>query len=175
MIYKNNIYIRLMEIEDVDYKVSWFNNEDVRKTLNLDFPISKVGTIQWLQSVTANNTRKDFIICLRENNRPIGYCGLVNIDYKNRKAESYMVIGDKNQWGKGYATSVRKAILDYGFDNLSLNKIYSFVWAENEAMIHINKKVGYKKEGLLRADVYHEGKYRDKYIMGLLKEEYIRQ
>lgn len=174
MIIKEEIYIRLMEESDIDYKVAWFNDPEVRKTLNLEFPISKIGTRNWLSSVSKNSTRKDFVICVKENDMPIGYCGLVNMDLKNRKAESYLGIGDKSQWGKGYATQARKAILDYGFDNLSLNKIYSYIWAENEAMIHINEKVGYKKEGLLRDDVFHEGEYRDKYLMGLLKDEYIR-
>lgn len=163
-----------MEESDVSHKVDWFNDEEVRKTLNVEFPISVVGTKKWLHSVTTNSTRKDFIICSRETEEPIGYCGLVNIDLKNSKAESYLGIGNKAYWGKGHASEARRLILDYAFDELALNKVYSYVWAENETMQHINKKVGFIIEGKLRDDVYYKGKFREKVLMGVLRSEYTK-
>lgn len=162
-----------MEESDIEYKVRWFNDERVRETLNVDFPISEVGTRQWLHNVSTNNSRRDFIICSLEDDKPIGYCGLVNIDFRNQKAESYLGIGDTNYWGKGHATEARKLSLDYAFFELSLNKVYSYVWVENKAMQHINKKVGFKIEGTLRDDVFHRGEFRDKHVMGILKEDYV--
>src|SRR5690625_1072115 len=102
-----------MEESDVAYKVSWFNDEEVRRTLNVDFPISIVGTKKWLQNNSTNSTRRDFIICTTKDELPIGYCGLVNIDLKNLKAESYLGIGNKKYWGLGHASEARKLILDY--------------------------------------------------------------
>lgn len=174
MIMGKKSYIRLMEMEDIKYKVAWFNDDIVRNTLNVDYPISMVGTKKWLANVSTNHTRKDFIICDQVLDKPIGYCGLVNIDFRNQKAESYLGIGDKQYWGKGYASEARRLILDYAFEHLSLNKVYSYVWEENEAMIHINKSVGFKIEGTLRDDVFYEGEFRDKHIMGVLKDEYTR-
>lgn len=174
MLIDNNTYIRLMEESDVQHKVNWFNDEEVRKTLNVDFPISVVGTKKWLSHVSTNNTRKDFIICSKETNEPIGYCGLVNIDLKNSKAESYLGIGNKKYWTKGHASEARRLILDYAFDELTLNKVYSFVRAENEAMQHINKKVGFIIEGRIRDDVYYKGEYIEKVLMGVLRSEYNR-
>lgn len=172
MIKGENTYIRLMEEKDVPYKVQWVNDEEIRKTQNLDFPISKIGTMEWLHSITSNSTRKDFIICSKVDNVPIGYCGLVNINLKNSKAESYLGLGDKNYWGRGHASEARRLILDYAFDVLDLNKVYSYVWDENEKMKHINKKVGFKIEGLLRDDIFYQGEYRDNVLMGVLKDEY---
>ncbi len=163
-----------MEESDVQHKVDWFNDEEVRKTLNVEFPISVVGTKKWLHNVTTNSLRKDFIICSSEDDEPIGYCGLVNIDLKNSKAESYLGIGNKKYWGQGHASEARRLILDYAFNELSLNKVYSFVWAENETMQHINKKVGFIIEGRLRDDVYYQGEYREKVLMGILRSEYRR-
>lgn len=172
MIRGKNTYIRLMEETDVQHKVEWFNDEEVRRTLNVDFPISIVGTKKWLHNVSLNNTRKDFIICSEADNVPIGYCGLVNIDFKNSKAESYLGIGNKKYWGKGHASEARRLILEYAFNELALNKVYSYVWTENEKMKHINEKVGFKIEGTLRDDVFYQGKFRDKHIMGVLRDEY---
>src|SRR5699024_2391582 len=117
---------------------------------------------------------RDFIICSSIDNVPIGYCGLVNIDFKNSKAESYLGLGNKEYWGNGHASEARRLILDYAFHELALNKVYSFVWTENEKMKHINEKVGFKIEGTLRDDIYYQGKFRDKHIMGVLRDEYKR-
>lgn len=174
MLRGKNTYIRLMEENDVHYKVKWFNDDEVRKTLNVDFPISEIGTKKWLHQVVQNPARKDFIICSTFDDKPIGYVGLVNIDLKNRKAESYLGIGDKSYWGKGHASEARRLILDYAFDELALNRVYSYVWSENLAMQHINEKVGFKREGILRSDIYYKGEYRDKILMSILKSEYAR-
>lgn len=163
-----------MEESDVEHKVNWFNDEEVRKTLNVEFPISVIGTKKWLHHVTQNPKRKDFIICSVSDDMPIGYIGLVNIDLTNHKAESYLGIGNKHYWGKGHASEARRLILDYAFDELALNRVYSYVWSENQTMQHINKKVGFKIEGTLRDDIYYQGKYRDKVLMSVLKSEYIR-
>ncbi len=174
MLKNKNVYLRLMEERDIPYKVKWINDPDVSATLNFDFPISEIATKQWLNKASSSQTRKDFIVCLNKNDLQIGYAGLLNIDIKNRKAESYMGIGDKAWWGKGIGKEIRIVILEYGFRELALNKIYSYVWVENNKMIKLNKDVGFKIEGHLKKDVFSHGVYRDRYVMSILKEDYLK-
>ncbi len=173
MLQESRIYLRLMEEKDIPYKVKWINDPEVRRSLNFDYPISEIGTKHWLNQVALDNGRRDFMVCLIENNVPIGYGGLLNIDMKNSKAESYMGIGDKDYWGKGYGKEVRQALLRYAFQELGLNRVYSLVWSKNERMINLNIKVGLEIEGLLKADVFSHGEYRDRYIMSILRETYL--
>ncbi|MFD1334548.1 GNAT family N-acetyltransferase [Oceanobacillus iheyensis] len=172
MIENERIYLRGMEEEDIPYKVSWINNSNFRSTLNFDYPVSKVGTKKWLNSVAGNPNRRDFFVCNKENDKPIGYGGLLNIDYKNSKAESYMGIGDLNSQGKGYGYDIRKLILDYAFNELNLNKVYAYVWEQNTPMINLNKKTGFQIEGLLREDILSHGELRNRFIMGITKRDY---
>lgn len=173
MLIGNHIYMRLMEEKDVPYRVKWINNPEIRHTLNFDYPISEVGTRKWLHSVSSNPSRRDFIVCDLETDQPVGYGGLLGIDIKNGKAESYMGIGEKKLHGKGIGFEIRKIILDYAFKELNLNKVYAYVWKENTPMINLNEKVGFQIEGLLRQDILSHGEKRDRYIMGILKEEYL--
>lgn len=173
MLHGRRIYLRLMEERDIPHKVEWINDPEVRRSLNFDYPISEIGTRHWLNQVALDNSRRDFIVCLIENNIPIGYGGLLSIDTKNSKAESYMGIGDKDYWGKGYGKEVRQVLLRYAFQELGLNRVYSLVWSENERMINLNISVGFEIEGLLKADVFSHGQYRDRYVMGILKETYL--
>lgn len=172
MIENERIYLRLMEEKDIPYKVSWINNPNFRSTLNFEYPVSEVGTRKWLNSVSGNPNRRDFFVCNKESDEPIGFGGLLNIDYKNSKAESYMGIGDLNSQGKGYGYDIRKLILDYAFNELSLNKVYAYVWEKNTPMVNLNKKVGFQIEGLLRDDILSHGELRSRYIMGITKKDY---
>ncbi|MCJ7840670.1 GNAT family N-acetyltransferase [Lederbergia sp. NSJ-179] len=175
MLHGNKVYIRLMEEKDVVYKVKWINDPEIRHTLNFEYPISEIGTHKWLHSVSTNPARKDFVVCSKENDEPIGYCGLLGIDYKNSKAESYMGIGEKSFQGQGIGFEIRKILLDYAFYELNLNKVYAYVWKENTPMIKLNEKVGFQKEGLIREDIQSHGEKRDRYIMGILKSEYLNK
>jgi len=174
MLIGEQVYLRLMEDNDVPYKVKWINDPEIRHTLNFEYPISEIGTRKWLNSVAGNPNRKDFIVCNKENDEPIGYGGFIGIDIKNSKAESYMGIGVKNLHGKGIGLEIRKLLLDYAFLELGLNKVYAYVWKENKPMIKLNEKVGFQIEGLLREDVLSHGEKRDRHVMGILKEEYIQ-
>ncbi|MEI3611393.1 GNAT family N-acetyltransferase [Pseudogracilibacillus sp. SO30301A] len=173
MLKGKNVYLRLMEEKDIPYRVKWINNPEIRHTLNFDYPISEVGTRKWLHSVASNPGRRDFIVCDIETDKPVGYGGLLGIDIKNGKAESYMGIGEKNLHGKGIGFEIRKILLDYAFKELNLNKVYAYVWKENMPMIKLNEKVGFQIEGLLRQDVLSHGEKRDRYIMGILKDKYL--
>jgi RimJ/RimL family protein N-acetyltransferase len=175
MIQGNLIYLRPMEIEDVKYKVEWVNDHEVRKTLVYsDYPASILGTEQWLRKVSGDPGRKNFMVCLKADHRTVGFAGVKGIDRVNLKCESFMGIGVKDYWGKGLGYDIKKALLEYCFSELQLNKVYSMHLADNQAMVRINLKLGGKLEGTLREDVWHNGKFHDMVIISVLKSEFIK-
>jgi len=175
MLTGEKVYLRLMEERDIPYKVKWINNPEIRTTLNFDYPISELGTRKWLNTVSTNPSRKDFIIVHRVKNQPIGYTGLINIDTKSSKAEIYTGIGEKQFQGKGLAYESRIVLLRYAFFELSLNKVYAYNWVENDAIVHLNKKVGFKIEGTLKEDIFSHGELRDRYIMSIFKRDFLKK
>jgi [ribosomal protein S5]-alanine N-acetyltransferase len=74
-------------------------------------------------------------------------------------------------WGKGYATESCKAIVDYGFATLHLNRIEASVDPENMASVAVLEKLGMQPEGLLRERVICNGQQRDRTMYGLLKKD----
>lgn len=174
MLKSENIYLRLMEKRDVKYKVKWVNDPEVRRTLFLE-NISEIGTEHWLNKVVADNTRRDYVICKNVNNIPIGFASIVNIDLWNSSAETYICIGEKKYWGKGYGTEAKKLLLEYIFIQLGLNRAYAYNWAENKAMININKKLGFTQEGVLRQDRFADGEYKDRVIFSMLRDEFLEK
>ena len=88
-----------------------------------------------------------FVVIEKESNELIGWAGLkYNTVEVNNKINFYD-IGyrlNENSWGKGYASEVAFAWLDYGFKTMNLNTIMAAAHAENGASNAILKKIGMK-------------------------------
>ena len=67
-----------------------------------------------------------------------------------------------------------KEMLDYGFHQLGLNKIWLRVDIDNQRAIQSYKRMGYVEEGILRQDRLRNGKFIDRLRMSILKEEFIK-
>ena len=97
---------------------------------------------------------------------------MLNIDRKNLKAEYYIVIGEKDYRGLGIAKRASLKLLKYAFEELKLNKIYLYTEVDNVSAQKMFEKVGMRKEGLLKDDLYYNNRYVDRYIYGICYGEY---
>ena len=111
---------------------------------------------------------------LDDDNRPIGSIGLERISPTNHHAMFGIVIGEKSHWEKGYGTEATRLILDYGFSQLNLHRIWSGAIAFNERSIRLHKKVGFREEGRQRKHIFINGEFHDHVMFGLLRDEWKR-
>jgi len=102
----------------------------------------------------------------------VGSCSLRNILQQAKNAELQIRIGVEYYRNKGYGTSAIKLLLQFGFLDLNLKRIYLNVFSNNLAAIKSYEKVGFIKEGLKRKAVFIEGKYLDVLMMSILDSEY---
>jgi [ribosomal protein S5]-alanine N-acetyltransferase len=73
----------------------------------------------------------------------IGQAGLFHFNFDVNQPEIELAYRlNKKYWGKGYAIEIAKALIDYGFSQLSLSKIIADVHPENEGSQKILEKVG---------------------------------
>ena len=172
MITTERTVIRALEHKDLENRVSWINNSNVRDTLFMHFPISLAETKIWFEKTLTDNTRKDFIIELKESCKPIGFAGYVNIDWVNRKAEPFIAIGEVEAWGKGYGTEVVHALLSYGFNEMGMNRMYGFMLDTNHGALKMDLKAGFLEEGLLKEDVFMHGEYHDRIMLGITRSKF---
>ena len=84
-----------------------------------------------------------WLCILRENETPIGWCGLKNqMDDLGIIDLGYRFV--KSAWGKGFATEASMAVLDFGFQNLRIPKITGRVALGNDASEKVLLKCGMK-------------------------------
>jgi RimJ/RimL family protein N-acetyltransferase len=109
-------------------------------------------------------------IALKDSDRCIGHVGLYKLDHRVRKGEFGIVI-EESQWGKGFGRRATSAALEFGFDQLNLNKIDLEVLATNLRAIALYERIGFRKDGLLREEQFRDGHYVDLVIMSILRRE----
>jgi UDP-4-amino-4,6-dideoxy-N-acetyl-beta-L-altrosamine N-acetyltransferase len=169
-----NLYLRALESDDFKHTIAWRNSREITDSLGGNkFYVSADREKKWIEKAIENDRiNLHLIICLNDLGKPIGLVNLINIDLINRKAEFSIQIGDNSEHGKGYGYSATKLMLEYGFMQLNLNKIYLTVLCKNEKAINLYKKLNFSTEGLLRQEVFKNGEYNDVLIMSILKSEF---
>jgi len=100
----------------------------------------------------------------------IGVCGFTSIDRLHQKAEFSLYI-QPNMQGRGYGEKALRTLVEHGFKALNLNRIYGEVFFGNKAL-EMNRRVGFRVEGIQRQTYFKEGKFLDSYMISILKEDW---
>lgn len=172
MLKGNTVYLRLLSQEDLISRVSWINDEENIQTLLFDWPTSIEKTQKWFSNVVFDSSKLNLSIVDKETDELIGMTGLLNIDRINHHAQLYITIGNKKYRGKRLPDEVIPLVLEYGFTELELKKIYLYTLPNNERGRHVYERNGFKLDGILRQQVYCRGKQQDLYVHSILKSEF---
>ncbi|MDR0964342.1 MAG: UDP-4-amino-4,6-dideoxy-N-acetyl-beta-L-altrosamine N-acetyltransferase [Clostridium sp.] len=164
------IYLRPVTWEDMPLLIAWRNSADVRRYFIYQEPFTLEGQAQWMKAKLETGLAVQMLVCMRENDQPVGCVYLSDIDHKHHKAEYGIYLGEPSVRGKGIGTLAAKLLLQYGFEQLALHKIYLRVLADNEAAIRSYEKAGFVQEGYLKEEVFVDGLYRDLIWMAILRE-----
>lgn len=109
---------------------------------------------------------------LMVNGEVAGRIGINYIDQNKMAAIGYW-IGAPFQ-GKGVITKACKALVDYGFKYLGLNRLELKCGVENHKSKAIPERLGFTQEGILRQAELINGRYIDLYLYSLLKKEWLK-
>jgi len=112
-------------------------------------------------------------IHLKENDKHIGNIKIDPISIKHGLGEYGILIGDKNEWGKGYGKEASRRIIDYFFhEEYKLRKITLGVVAKNTNAVALYKNIGFVVEGVYKNHVQYDDKYYDVVRMAIFNPEY---
>jgi len=176
MIYGGRVRLRATERDDVKKFHGWVNDPEVTRYLSLYLPMSTVDEENWFDAMTKHNqSEKTLVIEVRDGEgwKMIGNCGVFGINPVNRLGEIGIMLGEKDEWNKGYGTEAMLLLVRHCFDTLNLNRVYLQVYAENLRARRSYEKAGFVEEGRLRETAYRLGKYDDVIIMSVLRSEWI--
>ena len=119
----------------------------------------------------------NFAVVTRTDNKLIGRCGIstrgMTVDIPNSKEEAEIGYAiNRKYWNQGYVTEAAKRVLQFGFEELGLHRIYASCRAANIASVHVIEKTGMKFEGRLRHYKFARGDRPDSLLYSIFKQEW---
>ncbi|AIQ70862.1 GNAT family N-acetyltransferase [Paenibacillus graminis] len=126
-------------------------------------------TLEWQSQIP----RKDFefAVVLKETDQLIGGCG-IHISEPGQGEIGYCF--NPLFWRQGYTSEAAASLLEFGFEELNLHRIYATCRPENVGSAKVMQKLGMVYEGHLREHMWHKGRWHDSYQYSILKPEYER-
>lgn len=162
--------IRPIEKRDLSIRVNWINHPSVSSNMYFELPATLEKTQKWFETLKDRKDRID-LICQLENIAYIGMMGLTDVDFFNKHAELHIFINPEKQ-GLGFGKILTKWLVNFGFLAYNLNKVYLYTNKNNEQAHRLYLSVGFKEEGLLRMHKVKNGKFMDRYLMSILRNEW---
>lgn len=167
------IYLRRLESTDLDLTWKWINTPEIFLTMGVNAPVSKSAQQRWFENLDKSNDKIVFAICLHEKKLHVGNISLDSIDWRHRNARLAIFIADKSYHRKGIGSRAVNLALEYAFNYYNLHRIYLKIDAEREReLFDFYGRFGFRKEGYLVEHEFKNGKYIDKILYGIIKNEW---
>jgi RimJ/RimL family protein N-acetyltransferase len=150
--------------------IRWLADPDIVRYLGILFPPSIGQEKEWFDRVCRSND--DIIWAIMVGDKLIGTSGIHRIHWRNRRAITGSLIGEKDEWRKGYASEAHRLRTQYAFEQLNLEKLESEAFTENLGSIRALEKSGYRQCGLARRHEFRHGKWHDFWLGEVLRDEW---
>jgi RimJ/RimL family protein N-acetyltransferase len=164
------LVLRPFVLSDIPALVPLIGAREVATTtLRIPHPYTESDAGAYITSAHEGLTNGDELrlaIVLRNNSILCGGIGL-RIEIEHSRAELGYWIGVP-YWGQGIATEAARAMVDYGFETLKLNRIFAGYVSTNLASARVLKKIGMRYEGCQRGHSVKWGEFLDIELYGML-------
>jgi RimJ/RimL family protein N-acetyltransferase len=167
-------YLRALDTDDSDQFYEWSLDRSVtiHSLSSYAYPQSKSDISTWLSTINSSSKSVSFGICNNEYHQLIGYVGISGISTLNRSGEYFILIGNKEYWGKGVGTLITKLVTNYAIQTLGLHRVQLTASSLNIGAIKAYERAGYKHEGVIRQSSFRNGQFVDKVLMSVLASEW---
>ena len=150
----------------------WHNDVATLRTYVLPLPATREQLEALYAELTATSDKVFFTIYERHTWRPVGMTYLTDIDYRHRRAEFGVLIGEAIYRGNGYGTEPVSLMLDFAFTVLGLHSIMLTVYGFNLAGRRAYEKAGFREVGRRRQSHRMGDHYWEEVIMDCLATEF---
>ena len=164
------VTLRPARDEDAERFVAWFADMEVTRYLGHRMAAALYQEQEYLKKI--GESQKDVFWMIDAEGKTIGATGIHNIDWLAAHAITGIIIGEKDCWGKGYATETMALRTRYAFRELNLHKVMTEVNAENSASRRALEKNGYRTVGVHREHDFIRGHWHDRWLGEVLRSEW---
>ena len=171
-----NIYLRPLEKKDINKRcLSWFTDKKVTKFLE-SRNITAKESKSYLE--VGINTGRYYLlaICYSITDLHIGNIKIGPIRREDGVSDLVTVLGDKNYWGRGIATSAIREAVKIGFIDGGIRKFIASIDSLNIASLNAYLSGGFQIESKIKNYFFHKNQgnicFSDKIFVSCENEEY---
>ncbi|GAA4774189.1 MULTISPECIES: GNAT family N-acetyltransferase [Flavobacterium] len=170
-----NIYLRALEPEDLDFVFAVENNEEIWEVSNTQTPYSRFLIHQYLENAhqdiyIAKQLR--LAICKNNSFEAIGLIDLFDFDPKNKRAGVGIVIQNQVDRNQGVGKESLSLLIKYSFAQLGLHQLFANIGADNEPSLKLFTTFGFQKIGTKKDWTFNNHKFHDEYMFQLINTTY---
>ncbi len=162
--------LRPFTINDLESFVKYANNPKIANNLTDKFP--HPYTIEhgkmFIEKATKNNPTNIFAIDI--NGEACGGIGIHPQDDVQRKNAELGYWLAEPFWGNGIISKAIPQIVEYGFKNFDITRIYARPYGTNAASQRVLEKAGFKLEGKFEKTLFKNGEFLDEWIYAVRKK-----
>ena len=175
MLRGERVWLRASTRADFVDGVEDISDAETGHFLGVKMPLGAEGAEQFAQQVLSGQGTSiwSFTVCRLGDSRAIGNVTLRNPDRENGSAEVAIVITEKASQGRGLGTDALNCLVDFGFGELRLERIYLHVFDYNARAIRSYEKAGFQTDAILRRHRFHHGDHHDVHLMSILRDDWL--
>lgn len=156
-------------MDDLESLVHHANNYNIARFLNDHFvhPYTEEAGKAFINMVSSMNPAR--ILAIAVEGKAVGAIGLhpqTHIEQKNAELGYWLA---EPFWGKGIATRAVLQMVDYGFAQLPINRIFARPFGNNIASQKVLEKAGFVLEAQYKGTFYKNGEYLDELVYAVRK------
>ena len=165
--------LRAVERTDLPRLLEWRNQPEYRIFFREYRELGIENQERWyISKVLEDEHTRMFSIVESETGELIGACGLCYIDWLNRCADFSIYIGRDNLYiDDDYAVDAGKTLIDYGFQELNLHRLWSEIYDIDEKKKKMFEQLGFVHEATHESTHWTEGRWVNSWYYRLLSSE----
>ena len=155
------IALRSLQIEDAELFALHANNNAIANNMTnqFPFPYTKAHALEFIRRVNGLKPAQVFAIDL--DGEAIGAIGLhpqTDIFLKNAELGYWLA---EKYWGKGFVSIAIKKIVEYGFSNFEIDRIFARPFGSNKASQRVLEKTGFILEARLEKIIFKNRRLKE--------------
>ena len=170
------INLRPILESDLQKLYDWRNDPYIMARTRQQEKLEWSNHLEWFKNLNPSKDVMRVIEAVDEYKtpvKPIGACGITNIDWISRSGELSIYIGEKEYRGCAVGILVMQELKRICFDSLNLRRFWAEVYGFNTPMMRLMEKTGFRYDGVLTATVWKDGAYQNSHFYYFMQEIHV--
>lgn len=155
-----------LSVDHLPHVMTWVNDPEVTEYFaNRQAPIDPEDERKYLEGLTSSPNDRAFSIF--DGDDYVGQCSINQIYWPAGNGRLFIAVRRERQ-GRGYGSAALRRLVELGFGELGLHKLWLIVRRENRRSQALYLRLGFDFEGVLRDEYRVAGRYHDMVRMAAL-------